>query len=135
MTENDHALAAGAVFSGCKSAPNFSGRSQQAEQIGGDLAAYQTRRFSLSREIEFGVCGERSDFHRPALVLQGNNGTLGIELRHAHELVGSRVRQGPDERVINKAEHGGVAADPQREREHGHGREAGILAKLAKSEA
>src|SRR5262245_48581051 len=135
MTENDHSLAAGAVFSGCKGAPNFGGRSKHAEEIGGNLAAYQTRRLSLSREIEFRVCGEGCHFHRLALILQGNNGTLGIKLRHAHKSVGLYVRQRPDERVIDETEHGGVAADPERQCEHGDRCKAGVLPKLAKSEA
>src|SRR2546422_1612145 len=44
-------------------------------------------------------------------------------------------RQRAEQHRVEHAEHGGVCPDAQRQREHGHGGEAGILQQLAESEA
>src|SRR5262245_37760260 len=92
-------------------------------------------RFSFSGEIESQIRPVGSQLHRPALLLHGDDASLGIGLCNSNEPVRLDVREGPDERAIDEAEHGGVAADTQRERKRRYGSEAGMLAQHPKAVA
>src|SRR5213082_1598539 len=51
-----------------------------------------------------------------------------------HESLRIRKRQRPQDYCVNDTENGRVRPDAQREREHGHGGEAGVLQQLAEGE-
>jgi len=54
--------------------------------------------------------------------------TLGRLFQHAHDAVGVRVRQGPEEHAVDKAEDRGVRADAQGQRQDRNGGESGAAA-------
>ena len=56
-------------------------------------------------------------------------------VRDGDETVGMRVGERTKEHAVHRAEHGGVASDPNREREHCGHREAGRLSQKAKRKA
>src|SRR5213595_3521891 len=51
------------------------------------------------------------------------------------EPFGVAVRQRAEQKSVDNAENGGVGTDAEREREHGHGGEAGVLQQLAEGVA
>ena len=53
----------------------------------------------------------------------------------SEQLIGIRQWQRPEHERIYDAEDDRVGPDPEREREHGHGGEAGVLQQLAEGEA
>src|SRR5207247_7985347 len=57
-----------------------------------------------------------------------------ICLAHQNELVSVRKRQAQKKNRVNDTEHSGVRPDAEREREHSHGGEAGVLQQLAEGE-
>src|SRR5438034_4072934 len=58
-----------------------------------------------------------------------------IALVQPHQPLGFRKRQRTQQDAIHDAENGAVRADAERERENGHGSEAGVLQQLAEGEA
>jgi hypothetical protein len=61
---------------------------------------------------------------------------LKLQLANRHELLRPLNHgRGPKEQSTDQAKHRSVGAHAKGEREHGHGREAGVFAKFAKSEA
>src|SRR5437667_4384216 len=51
-----------------------------------------------------------------------------------HQPVWFRSRNGVQQHCVHHAKDGGIRPDPEREREHGHGGEAGVLQQLAQGE-
>src|SRR5439155_16390763 len=51
-----------------------------------------------------------------------------------HELAGFGIGQRSEQDSIDHAEDGGICSNAEREREHGHGREAGVFPQLTKGE-
>jgi len=135
LNAKDDTVAAGPIFSRRKRAPYFGRRAEQREKIGGDGAARQMRRLSLSGEVAPLVGQVGRHFYRPAPLLHGHDARLGIRLRNLDEPVRLGVRKGPDERAVDEAEHRGVAADPQRKRKRSHNGQAGMLAQHPKAVA
>ncbi len=60
---------------------------------------------------------------------------MGRRAKDAHEAVRLRIGQGPEQDRVEHAEDGGGRPDPEGQREHGDGGEAGVLQQLAKGEA
>jgi len=54
--------------------------------------------------------------------------------QHGHDPLGTFVRQWAQQHGINHAEDRCVGPDAERQREHGHGDEAGVLQQLAEGE-
>src|SRR6266516_7150487 len=60
--------------------------------------------------------------------------SLGIDQNQCHQLLWLLHRQRPEQQFVDLAKNSRVSPDAEREREHGHGGEAGILQQLAKGE-
>ena len=59
--------------------------------------------------------------------IDGKLGERGKCREDPQQPVGLTVRQGFEQNAIDYAEYGAVRANPQCQRQHGHGREAGIF--------
>src|SRR5262249_34188610 len=110
-------------------------RADNEKEWGEDTPPPKVARLSLSGQVDLQIGQVGRHFHRPALLTHGGDSSLGIGLRYSDEPIWLGVRKGPDERAIDEAEHGGVAADPQRERKRRYGSEAGMLAQHPKAVA
>src|SRR5437016_3285403 len=56
-------------------------------------------------------------------------------IEHSNQSLRLRIWQRLEQHAVDDAEHRGVRPDTEREREHGHGGEAGVLQQLAEGEA
>ena len=88
-----------------------------------------TRRTASPCPVRFSsvIRAHARDLHGAAQLLQGHHRALRVEARQPDEPLGRGIRKGPEEDGVHEAEHRRVAADAERERQHGHRREAGAL--------
>src|SRR5206468_10706823 len=111
---------------------------EQREEINGDLRRVNSLRFASAQERGFSTAIRRHEFED--MVLFGPLLEVGIEdpieslpgsvlalmdTFNQDQPIGGSEGQWPDENTIHDAEDGGVGADAQRQREHGHDGEAG----------
>ncbi len=82
-------------------------------------------RKALTARAEIHVIGIRRTAKSTAAEIAGE---------HRGEFVRMAHRQRPQQQSINDAEDHAIRPDPEREREHGHGGEAGVLQQLTKGE-
>jgi hypothetical protein len=100
------------------------------------------RRFAWFRQIEAGPTERSHPFENTVLRLliekirsrvRPTPG-LGRRAEHSDQTFRVRVRKPSKQDRVHDAEHGSIRADAEREREHGHGGEAGVLQQLAEGE-
>jgi hypothetical protein len=120
---NDQAVAAGRILAGRERAATRHRRAEHREQVRRNRTGRDPLGFSVPRQVAPGTRAGRGDVHRPAPLLEEGNGCARVDPRNAHQAARFGIGQGPHEQLIHQAEHGGVAADAQRQRQHGDGGE------------
>ncbi len=137
--QDDLIVAAGGSLADCKTASNHRRDSQHRQKLGGDLQPRDALRGSHPGQIPAcvlvdGEMGELGAVFAPILEGTAGHRTVGPAIRQhfhdIHELFGMRIRQRLEQSRVDHAENGGVGADAEGEREHGHGGKGRRLAEL-----
>jgi len=117
---------------------------ERAEEIGGhQLDGIRTGLLSdLNRRMNFGIGKELGKGAALFLVIttNGKRNPLAriiagsVRENDSHQLLCVLHLQRSEQKLVDQTEDGGVRPDAQREREHGHSGEAGVLQQLAEGE-
>ena len=114
---------------------------QRREKAGADLGGVNARRRAASRQVEAASVVIRSELPQGLVLIlpirvvstaRQLGPERGDDLGNPYQAVAARIGQGPQQDGVYHAEDGGVGADAQRQREHGHRGESRVSAQLAK---
>src|SRR6266516_2423921 len=131
------------IFLGKKIASGGYRDSERPEVITGDHFAHQPLRYILSRDTKrrFGKGGEVAENRRAVTkitivwIRRITEALIAIGAPDDHQLVSpAQAREWPKKYAVNQGDYGQINPDAQREREHGHGGEPGVLQQLAEGE-
>src|SRR5439155_7007449 len=136
-----------AIFLGEKRAAQQRGTTQHRKQTGGSMHSRYFHNLIAQDELEVAAVPAGADGHfgkhrilsAPVQVVWATdalllNPALCSSLPQSHQSIRLRVGQRLEQYFIDDAKDRRVRSDAEREREHGHGGEAGILQQLAKGE-
>ena len=142
VAEHDHASRARVVVSHGEQAAQGRAYAEQLEVVAGDHESRQRLRIAVAGDVRSPslIRGHRCEGVIPIAPVGEVRRSKPLRFREAarsvigpqlHELLGVSIRQRPEEHRAQHAEHGGVRADADREREEGDDGEAGRAAEDA----
>src|SRR2546426_8831867 len=143
MREDDDFVLARLVLAWRERAPEQRPRPEDVETVGRHPQAIDVLRLAYAREIQVGADERSETVECDALLFPvdehaGRNRVLfawGGRFPHLHELARLVVMERFQQHTIDDAKDGRVRPDAEREREHGHGGEAGGLQQVAEGTA
>ncbi len=140
VTQDDNMFSALLILILSETAAQSGLHSQQREEIGRDAGRQEPFGFPIAGEVVVGNAAQDGDVleHRVLrlqVAMVGRRHRQPVKLRRLsperHEPLRLRERQRAQHDGIDDAENRRRGADAEREREHSHGREAGVLEQLA----
>ena len=132
VAQQDDFFAAGSVLVGSEISAAHRLDAQRGQERGGDARGADPLRLVATRQVVGGISEEGRDMRErvaPCVqVIKIPAGKLPPVLPfNKHQPFRISERQRAEQHRVEHVEHGGVRPDAQRQREHGHDGEAGIL--------